>query len=160
MPVSFNLLTALDASLREAAAKAGFVDSGLQPRGADRGKRHGDFQANGALAYAKANRLNPRQVAEKLIEFLPAEVRQQFESSIAGAGFINFTARPELLLAWLRQFDSAARLSAGAAEFRRGRPASSITAPRTRRSKCTSATCGPPSSARRSAACWVFAGRP
>ena len=120
MPVSFNLLTSLDASLRTAATEAGFVTPPFSPEVRTAEKRHGDFQANGALAYAKANRLNPRQVAEQLIELLPAEVKQQFDLGIAGAGFINFTAKPATLLAWLQQFDSADHLSAGAAEFRKG----------------------------------------
>jgi len=33
--------------------------------------RHGDFQANGVLGYAKARKLNPRDLANKLISALP-----------------------------------------------------------------------------------------
>ena len=115
MQVSFNPAADLERALKTAAGTAGCDAFDPEVRTAD--PRHGDFQANGALSYAKARRLNPRKdVAEKLIAALTAEIKDPFEIGIAGPGFINFTLKPGALLAWLQAYDSEAHLRAGAAE--------------------------------------------
>ena len=49
----------------------------------------GDYQANGVMAAAKAQKMNPRELAQKVIAQLnPTEVPASCE--IAGPGFINF----------------------------------------------------------------------
>ncbi len=54
-----------------------------------RQKQHGDFACNVALSLAKAAKMNPRALAEKIIANLPAsELIERVE--IAGPGFINF----------------------------------------------------------------------
>jgi arginyl-tRNA synthetase len=56
----------------------------------------GDYQANGIMAAAKAHKMNPRELAQKVITLLnPAEVPAGWE--IAVPGFINFRLDP----AWL-----------------------------------------------------------
>lgn len=56
----------------------------------------GDYQANGVMAVAKARKMNPRELAQKVIARLdPTEVPATWE--IAGPGFINFRLDP----AWL-----------------------------------------------------------
>jgi arginyl-tRNA synthetase len=58
----------------------------------------GDYQANGVMAVAKAHKLNPRELAQKVTALLkPEEVPATWE--IAGPGFINFRLTP----AWLEQ---------------------------------------------------------
>ncbi|MBI3303463.1 MAG: arginine--tRNA ligase, partial [Deltaproteobacteria bacterium] len=53
----------------------------------------GDYQANGVMAAAKAHKVNPRELAQKVIAQLdPAEVPATWE--IAGPGFINFRLDP------------------------------------------------------------------
>src|SRR5476649_2641740 len=101
MHVSFNLATDLDAALKVAAGVAGLEAEAFAPEVRTSDARHGDFQANGVLGYAKARKLNPRGVAEKLVAALPAEVKAGYDVVIAGPGFINFTLRPAALLAWL-----------------------------------------------------------
>ncbi|KXU37024.1 arginine--tRNA ligase [Cephaloticoccus capnophilus] len=146
-PPSFNLANELDAALRQAATTA-LRDEPTQPKdelttGAlQEGKesqpptleganefcpelrpadpRHGDFQANGVLPYAKARKQNPRALAEKLVAALPDSLRERFDIAIAGPGFINFTARPAALLDWLAHYDSGARLREGAASTHGG----------------------------------------
>lgn len=56
--------------------------------------RFGDYQSNAALILAKQRKENPRAVAQKIVaSFAPNEL---FDTpQIAGAGFINFTLRPE-----------------------------------------------------------------
>jgi arginyl-tRNA synthetase len=56
----------------------------------------GDYQANGVMAVAKACRMNPRELAQKVVSQLnPAEIPATWE--IAGPGFINFRLDP----AWI-----------------------------------------------------------
>ena len=121
MHVAFNLATKLDAVLKIAAASAGLADAeAFAPEVRSADPRHGDFQANGVLGYAKARKLNPRATAEKIVAALPADLRENYDLSVAGPGFINFTLKPAALLAWLRQHDSEQHLRAGAAAAHAG----------------------------------------
>jgi len=53
----------------------------------------GDYQANGVMAVAKARKVNPRELAQKVTaQFDPAEIPATWE--IAGPGFINFRLDP------------------------------------------------------------------
>jgi arginyl-tRNA synthetase len=73
------------------------VDDGMLPREAlispkierARDTRHGDFATNAAMVLAKPAGRNPRELAQLLLEALPAsELVERCE--IAGPGFINF----------------------------------------------------------------------
>ena len=65
----------------------------------------GDYQANGVMAAAKAQKMNPRELAQKVIAQLnPTEVPASCE--IAGPGFINF----RLDASWLGRTVLAAAL--------------------------------------------------
>ncbi len=121
MHVSFNLVADIDAAVKSAATAAGLAEAdAFAPEVRTADPRHGDFQANGVLAYAKARKLNPRQVAEKIIAAIPAGVREIYAVSIAGPGFINFVLEPAALLAWLRTYDSEQHLRDGAAAAHAG----------------------------------------
>jgi arginyl-tRNA synthetase len=75
--------------------------------------RFGDFQANGALPYAKRNKLNPRELATRLIAAIEAHELMDpssMEWTIAGPGFINFKLSPDYLLNWMRQFGTESDL--------------------------------------------------
>ena len=120
MHIAFNLATDLDAALLSAASIAGLEAAGFTPEVRTADARHGDFQANGVLGYAKARKLNPRAIAEKLLAALPVSVTEAYDVVIAGPGFINFTLKPSMLLGWLRTYDSAARLKAGAGTAKQG----------------------------------------
>ena len=116
MNVTFNQADELDAVLRTAAGSAGLPDASVfapEVRTAD--PKHGDFQANGILAHAKARKLNPRALAEQLIHAVPADILARYEVSIAGPGFINFTLKPEALFAWMNAFATREQLVQGAA---------------------------------------------
>jgi arginyl-tRNA synthetase len=115
MIVAFNLAAVINTELVQAAADAGLDSSAFTPdvRAAD--PRHGDYQANGVLAYAKSRKLNPRAVAEQLVAAVSPGLRESFDLAIAGPGFINLTARPATLQAWLQAFSNRAALTAGAA---------------------------------------------
>jgi len=51
-------------------------------------KEHGDFATNVALMLAKAAKMNPRELAQKIVDALPASTLIQ-KTEIAGPGFIN-----------------------------------------------------------------------
>ncbi|MEY2878185.1 MAG: hypothetical protein RLZZ15_565, partial [Verrucomicrobiota bacterium] len=121
MHASFHLAADLDTALKAAAVAAGLADAAAfapEVRTAD--PRHGDFQANGVLGYAKARKLNPRAVAEQLLAAVPASLHDNYALSIAGPGFINFTLKPAALHAWLRAHASVEHLRAGAAAAHAG----------------------------------------
>jgi arginyl-tRNA synthetase len=54
---------------------------------------HGDFASNAAMMFSKNAGMKPRDLAEKIIDNLPASDWLQ-EVSIAGPGFINFRLSP------------------------------------------------------------------
>lgn len=58
-------------------------------------RSHGDFACNIAMVTAKQAGLNPRELAQKIIDHLPAEHFSQIE--IAGPGFINFYLQQDAL---------------------------------------------------------------
>jgi arginyl-tRNA synthetase len=58
-----------------------------------RDAQHGDFASNVALMLAKPAKLNPRQLAEKIIAALP-ENAMVTKVELAGPGFINFFIDP------------------------------------------------------------------
>jgi len=120
MHVSFNLAAELDSVLKSAASTAGLDAAAFAPEVRVADPKHGDFQANGVLGYAKSRKQNPRAVAEQLVAALPAEIRELTDVAIAGPGFINFTLKPAALLAWLRTFDSRDALATGAAAAHQG----------------------------------------
>ena len=74
-----------------------------------RDPQHGDFATNLALLLAKPAKLNPRQLAEKIILSLPEDPLLQ-KTEIAGPGFINFFIDPQQQFQIVKQIhDSGAQ---------------------------------------------------
>lgn len=67
-----------------------------------RQKDHGDFATNVALTLAKAAKLKPRELAEKIAAALPASP-EVAKVEIAGPGFINFFLTPAAYQAVVRE---------------------------------------------------------
>ncbi len=118
MDLPFHLAHYLAAALQAAAQRLGVADREFQPEVRVADPAHGDYQANGALAYAKREKQNPRAFAQQLLDAVAPEVLAHFETSLAGPGFINFRLKPAALLVWLQQFASEEQLRAGAAHAR------------------------------------------
>lgn len=58
--------------------------------------QHGDYQSNALMGLAKQRKMNPRQLAEKVVETLHvADWCEPVE--IAGPGFLNFRLKPDAL---------------------------------------------------------------
>ncbi len=119
MSLPFNVASHLDTALRAAAAELGLTDRGFQPEVRVADPANGDFQANGVLAFAKREKLNPRAVGQQLVEKLGA-LQEHYDISLAGPGFLNFRLKPAALLGWLQTYDSEEHLQSGAASARRG----------------------------------------
>ncbi len=119
MSPAFHLAGYLERSIASAGAELGWAAKGFQAELRVADPAHGDFQANGALAYAKRERLNPRTVGQQLIDRLEA-LQTDFDLSLAGPGFVNFRIKPATLLAWLKAYDSEEHLRSGAATTRAG----------------------------------------
>jgi arginyl-tRNA synthetase len=120
MHASFDIAASLDRALRTAADTAGLDAKGFSPEMRAADPRHGDFQANGVLAYAKTRKLNPRVVAEQIIAQLSPETATHYTVSVAGPGFINFLLKPETLHGWILAHDSIKHLKSGAASLYQG----------------------------------------
>jgi arginyl-tRNA synthetase len=120
MGLPFHVAKYLDSTLRAVAGPLGLVARGFEPEVRVADPAHGDFQANGALAFAKREKQNPRALAQQLVDALPAELKAAFEVSLAGPGFINFRLKPAALLAWLQTYDSEEHLQSGAASEKQG----------------------------------------
>ncbi len=84
--------SALAEKLAQALQKAGLPNAGELTPATD--LRFGDYQTNVALVLAKQRRENPRELAAKVVACLDVSELSE-PPTIAGAGFINFTLRPE-----------------------------------------------------------------
>lgn len=119
MPISFNLASDLESAIRAAAAAAG-LDAPFSPGVRTADPAHGDFQANGILAYAKQAKLNPRALAEKVVQSLPPSLREDCDVAVAGPGFINLSLKPPALMRWLLAHPTREALASGASSIRKG----------------------------------------
>jgi arginyl-tRNA synthetase len=94
-----TLLQLLKARVQDALAAAGCADAAANVQPAGR-PEHGDYQANGIMAAAKSRKLNPRLLAQTVVDRLDLEgIASHVE--IAGPGFINMTIAPEYLERWM-----------------------------------------------------------
>jgi arginyl-tRNA synthetase len=71
--------------------------------------RHGDYQANCAMSLAKVLGKKPREVAQEIVQRLPASELLE-PPEIAGPGFINLRLRPAWLADQLRRMAADQRL--------------------------------------------------
>jgi arginyl-tRNA synthetase len=86
--------TLLAKKLSDTLAKVGLPNAGEVTPATD--PRFGDYQTNAALVLGKQRGENPRALAEKIVARL--DVADLCESpAVAGAGFINFTLRPDAI---------------------------------------------------------------
>ena len=119
MDLPFNIASHLDAAIRAAAARLGLAERGFQSEVRVADPTHGDYQANGALAFAQREKQNPRALAQQFVDQL-GELSADFDLTLAGPGFINFRLKPAALLGWLQTYDSEQHLHSGAASARQG----------------------------------------
>jgi arginyl-tRNA synthetase len=82
----------LQKKFSDALTKAGFPEAGELTTATD--PRFGDYQSTAALVLGKARGENPREVAAKIVAHLDVDDLAE-RPQIAGAGFINFSLRPD-----------------------------------------------------------------
>ncbi|HTL66590.1 MAG TPA: arginine--tRNA ligase [Lacunisphaera sp.] len=119
MDLPFNVASHVENALKAAGTRLGWTARGFEPEVRVADPAHGDFQSNGALAFAKKERQNPRALGQQLMGELSG-MTAHFDISLAGPGFINFRLKPEALLRWLQAHDSEDHLKSGAAGAKRG----------------------------------------
>ncbi|MBT3667653.1 MAG: arginine--tRNA ligase [Opitutae bacterium] len=102
MFIEFDPSESIDRIIRETTAKSNDFEVGFNPQVRPADERFGDFQANGILPYAKKAGLNPRELAQKLIDLLPHS--DLWETDIAGPGFINFKLSSSFFKQWIDKF--------------------------------------------------------
>jgi arginyl-tRNA synthetase len=104
--------TILEKKFSAALAAAGLPNAGELTAATD--PRFGDYQTNAALILGKERGENPRVVAAKIVEHLDvAELCDP--STVAGAGFINFTLRVDAVAKKTTELLSDERLGVGRA---------------------------------------------
>ena len=108
MKFNFDCAQRLESLLLEAANKLEDFDEDFEPLVRTADARFGDFQANGVLPHAKKHGKNPRELAQTLIDSIPPS--EDWETSLAGPGFMNFKLSPGFMLGWLQAFDSLEKL--------------------------------------------------
>ena len=116
--VHARIIAALQALQGEGALPAGldFANVEVSP---PREAAHGDLASNAALVLAKAAKMKPRDIAEKLAEKLRAQ--PDVESvEVAGAGFLNMRFAPSfwhgVVAAILKEGDAYGRVDLGRGE--------------------------------------------
>jgi len=93
------LLTAIQELQSQGVVPAEFTpDIGIERT---RDKKHGDFASNIALSLARPARRNPRELAQAIVDALPANSAVS-RVEIAGPGFINFTLNDDARLGVVR----------------------------------------------------------
>src|SRR5438874_12640473 len=80
--------------LSDALARAGLPELGELTQATD--PRFGDYQTNVALVLGKQRGENPPALAEKILTHLDVDDVCELPA-VAGAGFINFTLRPDAI---------------------------------------------------------------
>ncbi len=124
MDIWFNIPLELDRVIKSAATTDSLFDESFNPDIRPAEARHGDFQVNGVLPWAKKASINPRHAAQKLMEAVDQSGELDLsliQHSIAGPGFINFRLSAEFLLKWLLKFRDEKDLKGAAGEIYRGK---------------------------------------
>lgn len=124
MNIWFNPSKSIESLLSKIAAQPGVLDAEFEPDVRPANPRFGDYQANGALAFAKARGLNPREIATRLIS--AAETSGEFDPeyitlSLAGPGFINFKLTPKFIWQWQLRFFTKDDFQSGAKALKQGK---------------------------------------
>jgi arginyl-tRNA synthetase len=115
MDIHFNFIYLIQQALIQAAQALGESWKAFEPEVRPAAATFGDYQTSSILTYAKQLKLNPRSLAEQLLEQLatqPLFVTQAIATSLSGPGFINFKLSDELLLKWLKDYNPATALPA------------------------------------------------
>ncbi len=121
--VTFHPLEEITSAVASAAIAVELFDEDFQPEIRPADPRFGDFQANGILPFSKKKKLNPRDAASKLVDYMTETKsldQNCFELEISGPGFINFRMTQSYLKSWLNTFANKSALQKAAGNILRG----------------------------------------
>ena len=118
MEITLDCSHSLELLLIETARSVDGFEEDFVPQVRAADERFGDFQANGVLPYAKRTGNNPREMAQQLIDAIPPS--RNWETTIAGPGFINFKLSKTFLLKWLDHFNSTTKIQDALREGKAG----------------------------------------
>jgi len=107
-PRIHDLVGRIDALVRQALVGAlGDIGAASDPvLKSSANSKFGDFQANCAMGLAKTLGVNPRAVAQQIIDNAPQALRDMCQSlEIAGPGFVNIRLLPETIASALTAMD-------------------------------------------------------
>jgi arginyl-tRNA synthetase len=96
----------------ESLKSEGILDQELTPQikiERARDTRHGDYACNLAMILAKPAKMNPRQLADKIISVIPNDLAIT-KMEIAGPGFINFFINAETQFEVIKQIHQSGKL--------------------------------------------------
>lgn len=91
-----NIRAHLAHKIRQAMTAAGVPENFSPLVAASKRAEFGDYQANGAMAAAKAMKRPPRELAQEIVDKLDLSAESE-KLEIAGPGFINIHLKPEWL---------------------------------------------------------------
>ena len=104
-----NIRTMLQNRVKEAMTKTGIPSDLGAHIAPSKNAKFGDYQANGAMAAAKAMKANPRELAQQIVDKLSLDgIASKIE--IAGPGFINIHLDQKWLAEQLRKTSNDERL--------------------------------------------------
>ena len=124
MDISLDVREQISAIVAEVAKKLPEFGAEFEPDVRVADPRHGDFQVNGVLPWAKQHRGNPRALGEALLRALVNEEGSHCPwqtIEIAGPGFLNFKLKPEFLLAWVNEYCDTTHLETASASILKGK---------------------------------------
>jgi arginyl-tRNA synthetase len=124
MQVWFNPSNIIERELQLIAASTEGFDATFVPSVRPADPRFGDFQANGVLSFAKRHKLNPRELAIRLIKAAQSSGvfdPQLITLDIAGPGFINFKLTHQFIWQWQLKFSQRQDFQSGAKALKHGR---------------------------------------
>ena len=125
MHISLDVREQISARVSEVASGIEAFGASFDPDVRLADPRHGDFQVNGVLPWAKQQRCNPRALGQALLDAL----EQQVDSAVcpwtsvelAGPGFLNFRLKPEYIDRWVAEFSDLSHLKAASASILAGK---------------------------------------
>ncbi|MDR2735858.1 MAG: arginine--tRNA ligase [Puniceicoccales bacterium] len=118
----FNVLECLRKEVIDVASKIdefqGFTDPEVRLAEA----QFGDLQVNGVLPFAKKNGMNPKLLAEKLMDaFIRNDHRRYFAVEVSDPGFVNFRLTSNFFINWMSNNADASRITATSANLFKGK---------------------------------------
>ncbi len=99
----FNLKHSLESLLSEALCRATQVSDARGNVIYSSRPEFGDYQANGVMAVAKQLKMNPRELAQKVVSLIP-ENELIARAEVAGPGFINLFLKDANISRWCAHF--------------------------------------------------------